>query len=98
MSWNYAELSKEAKRVGGPEAFMEILIQSGREDMKPLIVLVGIIGAGLGVCVTKIIYSIKQNNNDRQKAVEQAKKELIQGIKEYDLKNDKKTEKEEDEE
>ncbi len=101
MSWNYAELSSEAKKAGGPEALMEILIQSGRDDMKPVVVLAGLIGAGLGVCVTTIICSLKQKCKDRQKAVEQAKKQLIQGIEEYDREYKRihrKTEKEDDEE
>lgn len=37
MSWNYAELSAEAKKCGGPEKYVEKLINSGKMDMVPWI-------------------------------------------------------------
>jgi len=36
MEWNYAELSRMAKRGGGPEKFVNTLIKSGERENNPL--------------------------------------------------------------
>ena len=84
MAWNYAELSKAAKEVGGPEKLVSIIEENGkaigRKEMVPFI----------GVAVLGTIAVIKLNNYFKakraisQEAAEKAKAELIKGIKEYD--------------
>lgn len=84
MSWNYAELSKAAKAAGGPEALTELLVQSGKSKMAPWIVVFTLIGTGIGVGITKAVDYFKEKKKVSDQAVEAAKKELIQGIKDYD--------------
>ncbi len=84
MAWDYAELSKTAKAVGGPEALTDFLIQSGRNQMVPWMAGIGIIGIGAGVGITKMIDFIKERRKTSDQAVEVVKQELIQGINEYD--------------
>ena len=55
MSWNYAELSKAAKKAGGPEALVMTLIKFGRSQMIPKVIGTGIIGAGVGIGITKCV-------------------------------------------
>ena len=81
MAWNYAELSKAAKEVGGPEKLVSIIEENGkaigRKEMVPFI----------GVAVLGTIAVIKLNNYFKakraisQEAAEKAKAELIKGIK-----------------
>ena len=65
MSWNYAELTKAAKLAGGPEVFVQSLINAGRAQMGPVIVGAGLAGAGVGLaggaCLTLgIMYVCKK--------------------------------------
>ena len=84
MAWNYAELSRAAKEAGGPEKFVDMLIESskakGRAEMAPFIGLAVIGGIGLD----KIIRYFKEKRSKSQKAIEEAREEIIKGIKEYD--------------
>ena len=87
MSWNYAELSKAAKDAGGPEKLMDLLVESGKETgRKDMIPVVGI-AFGLGILgyagIQKAIRYFKKQSVSPE-AVEAAKKELINGINEYD--------------
>lgn len=84
MAWNYAELSKAAKAAGGPEAFVEAIEQSGRNQMVPWIAGVGFVGVGIGICITKAKDFFKQKKAASQQAVGAAKRELIEGINRYD--------------
>jgi hypothetical protein len=84
MTWDYAELSKMAKKNGGPEKLVEILVKSGEKKVFPwagVAFVVGII-LTLGVQKTKRYFSQKKNISVAD--VELAKEELIQGIKDYD--------------
>ena len=90
MSWNYAELSKLAKESGGPEALMNILVQSGKKEMIPLVVISGITGIGIGVLGTKIVEHMLDESNNNSLLVEQSKKELIDGI--YNFEAEKRSE------
>ena len=87
MSWNYAELSKAAKDAGGPEKLMDLLVQSGRDaghkDMLPAIGIAMGIGA-LGYAGVKKVIQYFKRRSVSPDAVEVAKKELIEGINEYD--------------
>lgn len=83
MAWDYAELSKAAKAAGGPEALAEMLVQSGKEQMVPWIAGIGVAGLGIGYGISKLVGYFKKKKISKQE-VEAAKKELIQGIKQYD--------------
>ena len=89
MSWDYSELSKAAKVAGGPEAFVNKIEEEsrklgraeGRSDMVPVIWLA--LAAGYGI--TKLIGYFKKKRAESQHALEEAKEELVNGIKEYDV-------------
>ncbi|MCM1171380.1 MAG: hypothetical protein NC393_04545 [Clostridium sp.] len=95
MSWNYAELSKTAKQVGGPEKLVDSLIESGknsgRKEMYPIIGVAAIGASVLTVGIEKAIDYFKKKNKKKKEVssaeVEDAKKELINGIREYDEKH-----------
>lgn len=84
MAWNYAELSKMAKENGGPEKFVEILINSGKKQMIPWlgVALAGGMASTLGI--QKVVKYFSQKKAMSDEAVEIAKQELIQGIKDYE--------------
>lgn len=88
MSWNYAELSKKAKENGGPEKFVEILINAGKEQMTPLLGVAVVGGVALGAVSTlgiqKVVKYFSQKKAMSDEALDIAKQELIQGIKEYE--------------
>ena len=84
MTWNYAELSKMAKGLGGPEALTEFLVQSGRKEMAPWMVLTGLVCAGAGAGIIKLVDFFKSKRRESDEAVEAAKQELIRGINQYD--------------
>lgn len=88
MSWDYAELSKAAKEVGGPEKLMDLLIEAGKNSgHKEMLPVVGIaIGVGaLGYAgISKLVKFFKKNEEISPEKVEVAKAELIKGIQEYD--------------
>lgn len=81
--WDYAQLSKVAKKFGGPTAFVLAVFTAGRiyERRKD------INRAGVKI-IDSIITKIKNINNDTQK-IEGLKKQLIDGINEYDNKEEK---------
>ncbi|WP_379971492.1 hypothetical protein [Ectobacillus sp. sgz5001026] len=88
MAWNYAELSKMAKDSGGPEKLVELLVKSGEKKMeKKILPWVGV-AFGVGITLTggvqKTIDYLAQKKAISTAEVESAKKELIQGIKNYD--------------
>lgn len=87
MSWNYAELSKTAKDAGGPEKLMNLLVESGKQaghkDMLPVVGLALGLGALGYAGVQKAVQYFKKKKVSPA-AVEGAKRELIQGINEYD--------------
>lgn len=87
MSWNYAELSKAAKAAGGPEALTELLVKSGKNQMVPWIVVFSAVGVGIGVCLTKTVELYRNHKRAAEQKLDMAKKELIQGINEYDKVN-----------
>lgn len=84
MSWNYAELSKAAKKVGGPEALVMTLIKFGQSQMIPKVIGTGIIGVGVGIGITKCVDCVRNYRKRLAKDAEIAKKELVEGINSYD--------------
>lgn len=88
MAWDYAELSKAAKAAGGPEKLVETIEAAakaqGRSEMAPLIGLAAIAATGITIGVTKLVNHFKKKKAVSQEALDQAKAELIQGIKDYD--------------
>ena len=84
MSWDYAELSKLAKKNGGPEKLVELLVKSGEQKVLPWVGVALAGGIALTIGVRKIIEYFSQKIAISDVEVELAKKELIQGIKDYD--------------
>ena len=82
QTWDYAELSKLAKQNGGPEKLVEKFIRTGRWQMIPFI---GIAFAG-GLVAQKVIAYLTDKRKISKKELENAKMELVQGIKDYDSK------------
>lgn len=82
--WNYAELSKMAKENGGPEALIETFIAEGRKQMLPVVGIAVISGSIATVVAQKAIAYLKEKKGQSTEALEAAKKELIQGIEDYD--------------
>lgn len=87
MAWDYAELSKAAKEVGGPAKLMDLLIEFGKDTgHKEMLPVVGIaLGVGaLGYAgISKLVKFFKKKKKISPEAVEAAKAELIKGIEEY---------------
>ena len=84
MSWDYAELSAEAKKNGGPEKLVEKLINSGKAEMVPWIGVAAVGGIAIGIGIQKLIDYFSAKKAESKEAVEEAKREIIQGIKAYD--------------
>ena len=84
MSWNYAELSAEAKKNGGPEKLVEKLINSGKAEMVPWIGVAAVSGIAIGIGIQKLIDYFSAKKAESKEAIEEAKREIIQGIKAYD--------------
>lgn len=91
MSWDYSDMSKAAKAVGGPEKYAETLIASGRQQMIPFVAL-GIGVAGLmaaihfGPKIHKVITNKIAKSMVTRDEVQEAKETIVKGIKEYDQK------------
>lgn len=89
MSWDYSDMSKAAKAVGGPEKYAETLIASGRQQMIPVVIL-GMGFAGLMVHFGPKIYKVITNKITKSMVtrdeVQEAKETIVKGIKEYDQK------------
>ncbi len=85
MKWGYAELSKMAKDAGGPEALLELIEQSGKNKMIPVVIVVGLLGGAAGVGIEKFRVWFRKKKNADEQVIEAAKQEIIDGIKEYDM-------------
>ena len=87
MEWNYAKLSKQAKKLGGPENLVKKLFDSGRNKGRlEVIFLVYLISASAFAIhsIPKLIKKIKMKKEISRKEVDAIKIEIIQGIKDYD--------------
>lgn len=92
QNWDYAELSKAAKMAGGPEKYVEMLETASRDSEKmEMLPWIGVaaVGASLLTAATmKVIDYFKSKNSKNKKAIEVAKQEIIEGIKEYDAEHE----------
>ncbi len=92
MAWDYAELSKAAKAAGGPEKLVNLIEEGGKSigriegqsSMVPWIGLAVLGASALTAGVIKLVDHFKAKKAISQAAVDEAKAELIQGIKDYD--------------
>ena len=100
QNWDYAELSKSAKAAGGPEMYVDKIEKAskaigkaeGKAEMMPVLG-VAIAGAVALTAVTmKAIEYFKAKRKQSQAELEQAKQELIDGIKQYDAEHKTDTE------
>ena len=88
QKWDYADLSKAAKAAGGPEKYVNMLVdnskRAGKLEMIPIIGAVLVVSPIITVASQRIYkrFSIKIKKN--QKQIEIAKHKIISGIKEYD--------------
>ena len=106
MAWDYAELSKAAKEAGGPEKLLDLIEEGGKSigrmegqsSMLPWIGVAALGASALTAGVIKLIDHFKAKKAISQAAVDEAKAELIQGIKEYDANHPDENEDEESEE
>lgn len=80
MSWDYAEMSKAAKACGGPEKWVETLINSGKMKMVPWLFVTFAVGIG----VQKGITFLPQKKAVSKSEIKSAKEKIIKGIKDYD--------------
>ena len=101
MAWDYAELSKAAKEAGGPEKLLDLIEEGGKsigrmEGQSSMVPWIGV--AALTAGVIKLRDHFKAKKAISQAAVDEAKAELIQGIKEYDANHPDENEDEESEE
>ena len=90
--WPYAWLSQLAKKAGGPEKLVNGLFDAaykegyskGQVSMVPVVVAASVFSVAGTILVGKIISMVKEKKAFSKEAIEQAKAELIQGIKDYD--------------
>lgn len=82
--WNYAKLSKLARSCGGPERLVEKLIDSGVKKGRLQMLPVTIVAFLIGIAIGPIVEYFKKKRAQSDRALEEAKAELIQGIKDYD--------------
>ena len=92
MAWDYAELSKAAKAAGGPEKLVNLIEEGGKsigriEGQSSMVPWIGLAALGASAFTAGVIKwreYLKEKKAISQAAVEEAKAELIQGIKDYD--------------
>ncbi len=86
--WNYAELSKLAKKTGSPEKLLSLLFEMGKnagyKEMYPLIGIAVGVGALGYAGISKLINLLREREKVASEALKVVKEELVQGIKEYD--------------
>ena len=77
-----------AKENGGPEKFVEILINSSKKQMIPWLGVALAVGMASTLGIQKVVNIFLERKAMSDEAVEAAKQELIQGIKDYDAYQD----------
>ena len=83
MSWNYADMSKAAKAVGGPEKYADMLVQSGRQEMYPWLVVATLASGVVTHFAPKAVAYVKEKWVSKEDAKE-AREAIINGINQYD--------------
>ncbi len=93
--WDYAEMAKAAKKLGGPEKYADFLVNSGRNQMVPLVIGGSLVSLGVGVAgtigVSKLVKFIEHKNEEKGREVAMAKEELIKLMEEYNEKEEELT-------
>ena len=92
MSWDYAELSKAAKAAGGPEKLMRLIEEGGKaigriEGQQSMVLWIGatvLVTSTITAGIIKYAEYSKAKKAISQAAVDEAKTELVQAIKDYD--------------
>lgn len=92
QNWDYAELSKAAKVVGGPEKYVEMLERASRDagkmEMLPWVGVAAVGASLLTVAAVKVVDFFKSKKRQNQEDIEAAKQEIIAGIKAYDAEHE----------
>lgn len=93
MNWDYAGLSHAAKEAGGPEKLVEKIIvmakKTGRKEMIPVVAVSSVISVVAGILIGK------KSQIKKEQELEKLKKELIDGINDYDKNHQDTNEKQE---
>ena len=88
QNWDYAELSKAAKVAGGPEKYVEMLElaskEAGKIEMLPWLGVAAVGASLLTAATIKVVDYFKSKKKKNEAEIEKAKKEIINGIKDYD--------------
>ena len=88
QNWDYAELSKAAKAAGGPEKYVDMLEQAskdaGKMEMLPWLGVAAVGASLLTAATIKVVDYFKYKKKKNEAEIEKAKKEIINGIKDYD--------------
>ena len=86
--WDYAEMSSQAKKAGGPEQYAVQIFESGkeegREEMMLLIPVALVIGSGLTFIGTKLTNHFKKKRAERKEALETATHKLAEEMQKCD--------------
>ena len=86
--WDYAEMSSQAKKAGGPEQYAVQIFESGkeegREEMMLLIPVALAIGSGLTFIGTKLTNHFKQKRAERKEALETVTHKLAEEMQKCD--------------
>ncbi|MGR4072490.1 hypothetical protein ACTGZD_10140 [Streptococcus parasuis] len=88
QNWDYAELSKAAKAAGGPEKYVDMLEQAskdaGKMEMLPWLGVAAVGASLLTAATIKVVDYFKSKKKKNEAEIEKAKKEIINGNKDYD--------------
>lgn len=92
MSWDYADMSKDASEHGGPEQYLNSIFESGRkyerETEKPEKLIIGAIFLGAGSLITLAISTAISKWSRKKEVIMQKanaqKHEIIEAIVEQD--------------
>lgn len=90
--WSYARLVSKAKKSGGPEKYVDELVEWGakmeRRQMQKEIILIGsgyaLLGAIVGVGAMKLWEYHKNKRKEEEKKIAVTKQKLIAEINAYD--------------
>lgn len=89
QNWDYAELSKAAKAAGGPEKYVKLIElaskEAGKMEMLPWIGAVAVGTSLLTATTIKVVDNLKSKKKAVHYEIMLAKKEIIDGIKQYDV-------------
>ena len=105
-NWDYAEMSKMAKKAGGVQKYINLLIESGRQqgrrEMIPFVVIAGCVGGGIHYMYCKAKQFFFDEKQISSEEVRQAEVKIVQELENNDIasesdENDQEDSTEEDE-